>query len=77
MKRLCAFLFALLLTHSDYSRDLQRCYVVVIYTDGRTYEEYIPSPYIHRVFDDYLKYDYLQSLFICKESFYVSSTDSH
>lgn len=67
MKRFICFLFALLLYHSDSSKNTIKYYTAITFQNGQCYEEYMNGPYLEIVIREFVSDSSIESVFITRD----------
>lgn len=76
MKRLLCFLFALLLFHSDSGKTPLRFYTVIIFQDGRCYQEFMTHSSLNIVLSDFVSDSSIESVFFTRDIPDVHKSDN-
>lgn len=67
MKRFICLLFALLLYHSDSSKNTIKYYIAITFQNGQCYEEYMNGPYLEIVIREFVSDSSIESVFITRD----------
>lgn len=67
MKRLICIILALLLYHSDSSKNTVKYYVAITFQNGQCYEEYMYGPYLELVVRSFVSDSSIESVFITRD----------
>lgn len=77
MKKLLCFILGLLLTHSDNFNSDLRYYVCIIFQNGQTYEEFMPSPYLEVIAREFVADSSIESVFFTRDINYVPESNTN